>query len=290
MKPLIIYHAECPDGFGAAYAAWRKWGEKAEYVPAEHGSYQTLDELEVDNRLVYILDFSFPRATLDEMAKRARSVIILDHHKTAKELLAGFPNAVFDMHKSGARLAWEHFHPTEPLPRMLECIEDRDLWAWRLPDAANALSYLDTLPHDFEVWDRAARCTPQAWATLVEQGELMQRKFMWVVSTVARAAEPVCFCGVHGHKVELGAASGLLASDVGHAVYEKSGTFAMLWSIGGGKLKVSLRSKPGIDAAKMAEQFGGGGHAGAAAFRLTLGTPECTAFMERYIFGNGEVA
>ena len=26
MKPLIIYHAHCADGFGAAYAAWCKFG------------------------------------------------------------------------------------------------------------------------------------------------------------------------------------------------------------------------------------------------------------------------
>jgi len=37
MEPLkeivIIYHADCPDGFGAAYAAWKKFGDKASYLP-----------------------------------------------------------------------------------------------------------------------------------------------------------------------------------------------------------------------------------------------------------------
>ena len=36
MKPLVIYHANCADGFGAAFAAWRKLGDEAEYVPMDH--------------------------------------------------------------------------------------------------------------------------------------------------------------------------------------------------------------------------------------------------------------
>ena len=27
MKPLVIYHANCADGFGAAFAAWLKLGD-----------------------------------------------------------------------------------------------------------------------------------------------------------------------------------------------------------------------------------------------------------------------
>ena len=27
MKPLVVYHANCADGFGAAFAAWLKLGE-----------------------------------------------------------------------------------------------------------------------------------------------------------------------------------------------------------------------------------------------------------------------
>ena len=37
MKPLVIYHAHCTDGFGAAFAAWMKLGDDAEYVPMQYG-------------------------------------------------------------------------------------------------------------------------------------------------------------------------------------------------------------------------------------------------------------
>ena len=29
MKPLVIYHKNCADGFGAAFAAWLKLGDEA---------------------------------------------------------------------------------------------------------------------------------------------------------------------------------------------------------------------------------------------------------------------
>ena len=31
MKSLVIYHASCADGFGAAFAAWLKLGDDAEH-------------------------------------------------------------------------------------------------------------------------------------------------------------------------------------------------------------------------------------------------------------------
>lgn len=37
-KPdLCIYHGNCDDGFGAAWAIWMKWGNDVAYVPATYG-------------------------------------------------------------------------------------------------------------------------------------------------------------------------------------------------------------------------------------------------------------
>ena len=32
----VIYHADCTDGFGAAYAAWKQLGNRAEYHACKH--------------------------------------------------------------------------------------------------------------------------------------------------------------------------------------------------------------------------------------------------------------
>ena len=36
-KTFVIHHQDCPDGFGAAYAAWLKLGDNATYVPGKYG-------------------------------------------------------------------------------------------------------------------------------------------------------------------------------------------------------------------------------------------------------------
>ena len=121
-SPLVLYHGRhCPDGFGAALAAWRYYGDSAEYLGLDHGDIKTVDDLPpVAGRTVYILDFSFSADILQAIDERAAKLVMLDHHKSAAEKLTGFACRCgvvhFDMDKSGARLAWEFFHPHAPLP------------------------------------------------------------------------------------------------------------------------------------------------------------------------------
>ena len=34
----VIYHADCTDGFGAAYSAWKLLGNRADYYACKHGT------------------------------------------------------------------------------------------------------------------------------------------------------------------------------------------------------------------------------------------------------------
>ena len=282
-SPLIVYHSPCPDGFGAAYAAWRHFGDDADYVGAGYGVSPVLN---VQGRDVFVLDFSFPRPQLDAMRRAANSLIILDHHKTAQEDLNGFPDAIFDMTKSGARLAWEYFHPGQPIPKLLAYVEDRDLWNWALPESNDFLAYLDTLPFDFKAWDDLAHVSDDELQEILIAGRHMNTKYDNLAAIMAEGAEPVRFCGMAGSKLN---GSSLFTSKVGELLYFANGTFALIWRIELGLLYVSLRAKKGtVDVAEMARRFGGGGHSAAAGFKLKLGTPECEAFMVQYIVGSGE--
>lgn len=112
MKPtFVLYHANCPDGFAAARAAWMSLGDAATYLPVSYG-----DPLPAipDGSEVYIVDFSYPRPILEELEARC-GLTVIDHHATAQEALSGLAFAHFDMSKSGAVLTWEHFHK-EPVP------------------------------------------------------------------------------------------------------------------------------------------------------------------------------
>ena len=129
-KNIVLYHRNCADGLGAAYAAFKVFGDNANYIPINYGE----EPPEVSEKNVFILDFSFPKDKLIKMKKLANSLVVLDHHKTAYEDLKDLDFAIFDMNKSGAGLAWEYFHKTE-MPKFIKLIQDRDLWKFELDDS-----------------------------------------------------------------------------------------------------------------------------------------------------------
>src|SRR5574343_225105 len=132
MKTYILHHND-PDGFGAAYATWMKFGfNNVEYFSVDYG--QVMPVLE-DGSDVYILDFSYSRAIIDGLVARMNSVLVIDHHKSAYEALHDHPNAIFDMGRSGAGLAWDYFHKGIQRPDFINYIEDADLWTFNLPDS-----------------------------------------------------------------------------------------------------------------------------------------------------------
>lgn len=113
----------------------------------------------------------------------------------------------------------------------------------------------------------------------------MARKFESLAREQLRGAEPVTLMGIPGHKLNGG---GLFTSRLGEMLYQANGTFGMLWRIEAGQLRVSLRAKTGgLDVSAIAKHFGGGGHKAAASFRLQVGTPQFSDFLQTYILGPG---
>ena len=68
-------------------------------------------------------------------------------------------------------------------------------------------------------------------------------------------------------------APSFLASDLGHELANKSGTFGLVWSMAGdGQVHCSLRSNGEYDVSAIAKAFGGGGHRNAAGFSTDINT------------------
>lgn len=147
-KPLVIYHDNCADGFGAAFAAWLALGDEAEYLPCMYGQIKNANDLPcVKGREVYILDFSFDRGIMEPLMILANKVIWLDHHKTsrifAEEMCGGsigdrterhnkVLDIIHDNDKSGAMIAWEYFHPRADIPMLIKHIDDYDRWQFKI--------------------------------------------------------------------------------------------------------------------------------------------------------------
>lgn len=149
---LVLVHAKCMDGLGAAWSAMR-WIDNVEIISLEHGSTPP----DVTGRHVLMFDFAYPREKLITMHEQAATMVVVDHHDSAKKDLEGLDFAVFDMTKSGAVLAWEYLAAAfgEPgvddkVPEVLQYIQDRDIWKWEL-EGSQAYSAALRSKVDFEV-------------------------------------------------------------------------------------------------------------------------------------------
>jgi uncharacterized protein len=267
-KTVVIYHADCTDGFASAFAAWLKLGNAATYIPAQYGQPSPPAAWEAER--VYILDFSYPRSVLEGLAG-GREVRVLDHHRTAQAELAGLPYVTFDMHKSGAVLSWEFFHPGEPIPALLLYVQDRDLWRWQLPDSREVSAALSLEPRDFRYWGRMIRDHyypdehPALWQSVIYTGQVVLKHQAKLVAGLCDHAVPRV---VAGHSVPSVNAP-ILQSEVGEELCRRhsDAPFAATFFIDGGGDEIwSLRSRGDFDVSEVAKRMGGGGHRNSAGF------------------------
>ena len=322
MKPLVIYHANCTDGFGAAFAAWLKLGDEAEYLPmdylkATNGVAEFHERVKIDcsigEREVYILDFSLPKAVMDWLFGHAKRVVWLDHHASvfkdwgvplddvADELTLGLvqPNdhtVVLDDTKSGAMLAWGYFHPGTEVPMLIQHIDDRDRWQFKMDGSKELHAALASYrPWTFKQWRPFLSNTYWDNKTQVElaieEGTAILRAHNQHVQSVLKQARA---CVIHEATTYEGYESGpcgdisvysdapkglaanapaFLASDLGHELANKSGTFGLVWHLDRDlKVRCSLRSNGEYNVSSIAKRFGGGGHRNAAGFETDIDT------------------
>ncbi len=259
----VIYHRNCFDGYGAAWAAW-KATPQATFISANYG--ESPPDLPSDADVV-IADFSYPRAVLEELRPKVRSLTILDHHKTAQEALEGFPRATFDMDHSGAYLAWKYFHPDREVPSFILYIEDRDLWRFQLPQSKEFSAALRSYPMDFALWDTLSR--PHSITQLQAEGVHVLRHTQQMVDTMCKNAR---WKDIGGYQIPYTNAT-VYFSEVANRLRElhpKAPFAAYYFDRTDTQRQWGLRSGENFDCSKVAKQFGGGGHPTAAGFVETL--------------------
>ncbi len=260
---LVIYHANCTDGFGAAYAAWKLLGDRAEYHAAKHGEPPP----DVTGKNVVVLDFSYDNATTKRLMKEAKSFLVIDHHKSAVVELHDVTCTRFDMNHSGAMLAWKFFHPGKESPRLIKFIEDRDLWRWEIPYSKEFSAAFDMVPFDFEEFDKYL--DDSAVDNAQERGAYILAYSKTVISKIAKQAVPRKMDG----KDVLVVNSSHWMSEIGAALSPKC-DFAVIWFYDHDtrQVKVSLRAHhEDSDVSEIAKKYGGGGHRKAAGFNLPVG-------------------
>src|SRR3989344_3558851 len=64
---VVLYHSNCTDGFGGAWAAWKKFGDKAEYIGVIH---QTPVPKGLKNKCIYSVDFTYPEPIVKKLIRK----------------------------------------------------------------------------------------------------------------------------------------------------------------------------------------------------------------------------
>lgn len=301
-RPLVIYHANCADGFTAAWAVHKRFADQADYVAAVHQAPPP----DVTGRDVILVDFCYKPDVLRAMSFQARSILVLDHHKsaaadvprearTAPEYLTcaridapewtaprnweqiqscvymdhcenigrAIVYALFDMERSGAGIAWDFFHPGIKRPALVNHVEDRDLWRFAMPGTREIQAAVFSYPYQFDVWDSLAGARLDFLRT---QGEAIERKHHKDI------AELVAVCKrrlvIAGYDVPVASLPYTLTSDAGLLMAQGEPFAACYWDTEDVRCFSLRATNEGLDVSVIAAQFGGGGHAKAAGFRV----------------------
>jgi oligoribonuclease NrnB/cAMP/cGMP phosphodiesterase (DHH superfamily) len=275
MNKVLLYHKNCPDGLGAALAASMSSNPPDLYIPVTHHEELSLSLEELD---VIIADFCYPRDQLLKLKSTARSLVVLDHHKTAEADCKGLDFCIFDMNRSGAGLAWDYFHPNTPRPLLIDLIEYRDLghyWNNKVHEGKflyikELLSYVDSFDKNIQVWYNLLQRLehPTLLNECIIEGQAILRYQKSQIEYLAKSYHYVDLFGVRYPAVN----TSTYQSDVANHLAERHGGVGATYHIlSNGMVKFSLRSSPSkfVDVSEIAKQFGGGGHSMASGFTLS---------------------
>lgn len=298
-KPLVIYHKNCADGFSGAWVFHymeEKIGQTFDYHPSLYNDPVP----DVEDRIVYLVDFSYKRAVVEEILAKATHVYVIDHHKTAIEDLFMLESVhknltmYVDVNRSGAMLAWDFWHNTvwssgdfktrvvlekeikntdvtyTPPPLMLGYVQDRDLWQFKLADSHAVSAFIFSHKYSFKEWDKLMTGGETTILNARSAGAGILKKQNKDMEEFTAAS--IQFWEVLGYIIPVVNAPYMWGSDMAHNLLKQypDAPFAGYYWIGTeGTMNWGLRSEDSrVDASEIAKQFGGGGHRNACGFKV----------------------
>lgn len=267
MKSIVILYHDDLDGFGAAWAAWKKFGDKADYLAVDFGKPMSAG---LKNKEIYVLDFCYSEAETRVLLKNNKKLVVIDHHISQKNIFKILEEYVWDIKRAGCILSWKYFHPGKKIPKLIEYIEDIDLWSFKLENTREIISFLETLSRDFKIWDKVISETENKnkFSEYLGKGKVIADFVEKIIEILASNSENAIFEGKKASVVN----SPIFNSELGGYLLKKTkNSVVIIWSLKNGGIRVSLRSFKGVDVSKLAQKYGGGGHKQAAGFSLDAG-------------------
>ncbi len=287
-KVVIGYHADCTDGYTAAWVAYRHYmndPNKPDVIPRPLYYNKPLPvELEMckeEDEVVFV-DFCPSEDQLEDLLDRGMRVTLIDHHPKAFETYARFQNrhnfsGLVSKDASGAKLTYQYYNPLSPgVPELIEAVSARDLWQHTPEQEALATGYRAS----FNSFLDLLMLLPVSVDSLFTSGPLMskfrdmgfillkehRRLAQAIINTTQR------MMSIHGTRVPVVQLPTALSSAGLAMLYEQPcyrKTFVASYQDTRTSRIWSLRSHAdGMDVNEVAKHFGGGGHVHAAGFTV----------------------
>jgi len=288
---VVVYHSPCSDGFGAAYVFWRmmnlnnkfiKKQQKIDFVPLAHSNDEQAIRSyllpRIQGKNVVFVDICPKENHMQEMIEIApKKCIVLVHHKGMLNVFEKFPlltskHIYYDINHSGVILAWQYCYGSQPSPRFMDLIEDRDIWTEKYPETNAFCAVFHKIPFDFELYAQYENEEILQQALIDGATVLKYQDIEINTAIIPHAVErSISIDGVDYRVMVLN--TQVYVSEIGNILSKKS-DFAILWHYNHKKgiLKISLRSDKHstnfVDVATIAKKFKGGGHPSAASFSV----------------------
>jgi len=285
---VVVYHAPCLDGMASRYAAWKHFGNAATYMP---GKYE--EDLDIElfrDKQVFCVDFSHKAKVIANILTVCASYRVLDHHITGMEeihkaiqLVIDDPDRCsklsfnYDPNKSGAGITWNAWNKGE-LPKVLQHIQDRDLWKFDIENTKIVCCYMKSLNYDFKKWVKAIE--KENYLDIISKGTSIRKQEVDDITDLVRGVEMGQLFGydipvlTNCPKEYVSEACNRLLTEMyrkGQRCTHKEGKafwpFTANRSWNGTGWLYSLRSTDeGVDVGALAKSQGGGGHRNASGF------------------------
>jgi len=287
----IVFHSPCSDGDSSLWCA-NYFKEIKQKIPCRAGIDPTGD---FTNKSVLFTDICPSFEYIVEITKKAKFVLILDHHKSSYDMyqenileLVKIKKLkfVFDMNRSGCQITWDYFFPNKERPWFIDYIGDRDLWQFKLPHSKeiNAVFFEHNLidRYDFSKLTNLLNDSEEKKNNFITEGKIiLQIQKRELDSATKKAVEATFTIKNKKYRVWLGGnTTSSLRSDLGNNLTKKKFSddtlpdFVAIW-LYEPKLNewwISLRgSVNGPDLSVISKYYGGGGHPQASGFTIKNG-------------------
>lgn len=295
MTNILCYHHSCTDGSYAALAvALAKAHETVVFVPHNTAIPLHLEEVRQQHpdleATLFLLDYCGPGpAFIVHACELFKSVILIDHHKTAFEMLQTLGTAkpanltTYMSNKcSGCVLAQQYtgIEMSPQLQRVYDYVQDNDLWEHALESSRQFTAGFQSLQLEMDF-----NKNPTLFKTLQEinvdelivLGEIeLERQARLIAARIKSSFWQVFAGNVRVLCALISQEENGITSQLGHelaALNTETGMGGVLKTheTDDTRVRVSLRGKdPSVDTTTVSKLYGGGGHAGASGFVISV--------------------